>query len=265
MSRVMYSNCYLWLPAIVLLWDFTSSVPTNNPSVPPTSPCPGYFTYQYDTNRSEYYGLANLQTQVVKNSAEVEMSFSIAAQLPSSYVGSIEAIGDNRQLIDQVSKGRGVSYRVNLPIQNPLPRLTKLSLNGKVLCTGQSEKGGFVTETNLRHFLRSDSNWQQFNQHKSHNSNNVNNVHTNCNTCNQHYNDPAAISAPQNVPNNFKLVGQREQNHTVEETEQAISPTGNSTSYKYVTKVVSYKEYVSAPLVEKTSHYYVNTTTREQV
>ncbi|XP_065076736.1 putative uncharacterized protein DDB_G0279653 [Ochlerotatus camptorhynchus] len=264
MSRVMYSNCYLWLPVIVLLWDFTNSVPANNPA-PPASPCPGLFTYQYDTNRSEYYGQADLQTQTVKNSAEVEMSFTITAQLPSSYVGSIEAIGDNRQLIDQISKGRGVSYRVNLPIQDPLPRLTKLSLNGKVLCTGPSEKGGFVTETNLRHFLRSDSNWQQFNQHKGHNNNNNNNINNNCNNCNKSNNDRTAVSAPQNVPNNFKLVGQREQNHTVEETEQAISPTGNSTSYKYVTKVVTYKEYVSAPLVEKTSHYFVNTTTREQV
>lgn len=256
----MYSNCYLWLPVIVLLWDFTNSIPAL-----PVSPCPGFFTYQYDTNRSEYYGLANLQTQIVKNSAEVEMSFSIAAQLPSSYVGSIEAIGDNRQWIDQISKGRGVSYRVNLPIQNPLPRLTKLSLNGKVLCTGPSEKGGFVTETNLRHFLRSDSNWHQANQHKSDSNNNINNISNNCNNCNQNNDDRVAVSPPQSVPNNFKLVGQREQNHTVEETEQSISPAGNSTSYKYLTKVVTYKEYVSAPLIEKTSHYYVNTTTREEV
>lgn len=257
MSRVKYSNCYLWLPVIVLLWDFTNSIPAS-----PVSPCPGFFTYQYDTNRSEYYGLANLQTQSVKNSAEVEMSFSIAAHLPSSYVGSIEAIGDNRQWIDQISKGRGVSYRVNLPIQDPLPRLTKLSLNGKVLCTGPSEKGAFVTETNLRHFLRSDSNWQ----HKSHSiNNNINNINNGCNNCNQNNEDRVAVIPPQSVPDNFKLVGQREQNHTVEETEQAISPSGNSTSYKYLTKVVTYKEYISAPLIEKSSHYYVNTTTREQV
>lgn len=247
MSRVKYSNCYLWLPVIVLLWGFTNSNP-----VPPASPCPGFFTYQYDTNSSEYYGLANLQTQIVKNSAEVDISFSIAAQLPSNYVGSIEAIGDNRQWIDQISKGQGVSYRVNLPTQNPLPRLTKLSLNGKVLCTGPSEKGGFVTETNLRHFLRADSNWQQGSPHKSYNSNN--NIN-NCNTCNQNNADRLAVSLPENVPNNLKLVGHREQNHTVEETEKAISPTGNSTSYKFSSKVVTYKEYISEPLVEKSSHY----------
>ncbi|XP_062564801.1 uncharacterized protein LOC134227395 isoform X1 [Armigeres subalbatus] len=173
-----------------------------------------------------------------------------------NYIGSIEAIGDNRQLLDQISKGRGVSYRVNLPLQNPLPRLTKISLNGKVLCTGQSEKGVFVTETSLRHFFRTDSNWQQYNQHKNTDNSPING--------NQNHNDRTVTRPTQKVPDNFKLVAEREQNHTVEESEHAVSPTGNSTSYKYVTKVVTYKEYVSAPMVQKTSHYYVNTTTREQ-
>lgn len=240
---------------MALLSGFSNCIPA-----PPASPCPGLFSYQYDSNRSEYYGLANLQSQQVKNTVEVEMSFSIAAQLPSSYVGSIEAIGENRQLLDQISKGRGVSYRVNLPIQNPLPRLTKLSLNGKVLCTGQSEKGGFVTETSLRHFFRTDSNWQQYNQ--------IKNVDKGVSSSsNQNHNDRTVVVSPTTpkVPENLQLVSEREQNHTVEETEHAVSPTGNSTTYKYVTKVTTYKEYVSAPALQKTAHYYVNTTTREQV
>lgn len=250
MLGVEFSHCIVWLASMVLLTGSINSVP-----VPPASPCPGLFSYQYDTNRSEYYGLANLQSQQIKNTVEVEMSFSIAAQLPSEYVGSIEAIGENRQLLDQISKGRGVSYRVNLPIQNPLPRLTKLSLNGKVLCTGQSEKGGFVTETTLRHLFRTDANWHQYNQFKNKDNS----------LGNQLQNERTVVSSTQKIPDNFKLVSEREQNHTVEETEHMVSPTGNSTSYKYVTKVSTYKEYVSAPMIQKTSHFYVNTTTREQV
>lgn len=80
MSQVTCFNCYLWLPAIIFLFGFTSCVPT---SFPPVSPCPALFTYRYDTNRTEYYGLVNLQTQPLKNIAEVQISFSIAAQLPS--------------------------------------------------------------------------------------------------------------------------------------------------------------------------------------
>lgn len=78
MLRVVFSNCLIWLAPMVLLAGLINSVP-----VPPASPCPGLFSYQYDSNRSEYYGLANLQSQQIKNTVEVEMSFSIAAQLPS--------------------------------------------------------------------------------------------------------------------------------------------------------------------------------------
>lgn len=63
----------------------------------------------------------------------------------------------------------------------------------------------------------------------------------------------------------FKLIDHREQSHTEEKTEHEIGANGNSTSYKIVTQTITYKEFVSAPMVQKTSHYYVNTTTREQV
>ncbi|KAL1400708.1 hypothetical protein pipiens_007213 [Culex pipiens pipiens] len=142
-------------------------------------------------------------------------------------IGSIETVGENRALFEQIAKGRGVSYRVNLPSQNPLPRLTKLTLNGATLCSGPAEEKGvpFVSEVNLRHFLRSDAatNWQRFSS------------------------------------------GKPQSNQTEERTEQEVGPNRNSTSYKIVTQTITYKEFVSAPMVQKTSHYYVNTTTREQV
>ncbi|XP_058824269.1 uncharacterized protein LOC131684978 [Topomyia yanbarensis] len=268
MSRVTcYSSYYLGLPLILLLWGFTSGVPSNYPVV---SPCPNLFSYQHDANRSEYYGFINLKAQPVKSMAEVELSFSIASQLPSKYVGSIETIGDNRQLIDQISSGYGVSYRVNLPIQNPLPRLTKLTLNGRTLCSGPSEKGNFVTEVNLRHFLRADAQASHYDK-----KNGV--VRTSPQARPVPPPPPSSPLSPPLPPSlpsqssvadgsdQFKLINHREQQHTVERTEQDISPNKNSTSYKYVTQVVTYNEYESKPLYQKTTHYSVNTTTREQV
>lgn len=163
-------------------------------------------------------------------------------------IGSIETVGENRALFEQIAKGRGVSYRVNLPSQNPLPRLTKLTLNGATLCSGPAEEKGvpFVSEVNLRHFLRSDAatNWQRFSSGKP----------------------VATTSLPvKSGVDQFKLVDHREQNQTEERTEQEVGPNRNSTSYKIVTQTITYKEFVSAPMVQKTSHYYVNTTTREQV
>lgn len=137
---------------------------------------------------------------------------------------------------------------MNLPSQNPLPRLTKLTLNGATLCSGPAEEKGvpFVSEVNLRHFLRSDAatNWQRFGGGK-----------------------PQPV-APTSLPAKdqlFKLIDHREQNQTEERTEQEVGPNRNSTSYKIVTQTITYKEFVSAPMVQKTSHYYVNTTRREQV
>ncbi|XP_055544329.1 serine protease gd-like isoform X4 [Wyeomyia smithii] len=231
MSRVTYfTKSPLGIPLLVLLlFGCADCVPANYPAV---SPCPNLFNYQYDTNRSEYYGFINLQTRSVKGSAEVEVSFSIAAQLPSKFIGSIETIGDSSQLLDQITKGRGISYRVNLPIQDPLPQLTKLTLNGRILCTGPEEKGNYVTETQLRHLLRA-----------------------------------VPPVTPQAVENSdqFKLIGHREQHKTEERTEHDISPGKNTTSYKYVNQVVTYSEYQSAPIFQKTTHYSVNTTSQHHV
>ncbi|XP_053694189.1 uncharacterized protein LOC128742035 [Sabethes cyaneus] len=252
MSRVMCSakHCF-GLPLIVLLLGFTNCVPTS--SYPAVSPCPNLFSYQYDTNRSEYYGFINLQSQPVKGSAEVELSFTIAAQLPTQYVGSIETIGESRQLLDQITKGRGVSYRVNLPIQDPLPRLTKLTLNGRTLCSGTAEKANFVTEVKLRHQLRADT--------------------THSKPFQAGLTRPVvphvpAVTPPQTVagpagPDQFKLIDHREKQQTVERTEHEISPAKNTTTYKYVTQVVTYNEYESAPMFQRTTHYTVNTTTQQ--
>ncbi|XP_055633963.1 uncharacterized protein LOC129774270 [Toxorhynchites rutilus septentrionalis] len=230
-SKMTCSNCYLWLPAIVLLFEFTSSVPAN---FPPVSPCPALFTYRYDTNQTQYYGLVNLQTQPLKNTAEVQISFSVAAQLPSDYVGSIEAIGENRQLIDQIATGHGVSYRVNLPLQDPLPKLTKLSLNGRVLCNGPSEKADFVTEVNLRHFLQTGSNVQGLDKNK-------------LNTLLANRNSAVDKQLSADVLTRLKEVGKRDMNHNVEQSAQSIGPNGNVTSYKLITEIVTYREYVSVP------------------
>ncbi|XP_055544327.1 serine protease gd-like isoform X2 [Wyeomyia smithii] len=256
MSRVTYfTKSPLGIPLLVLLlFGCADCVPANYPAV---SPCPNLFNYQYDTNRSEYYGFINLQTRSVKGSAEVEVSFSIAAQLPSKFIGSIETIGDSSQLLDQITKGRGISYRVNLPIQDPLPQLTKLTLNGRILCTGPEEKGNYVTETQLRHLLRAGTSTKR--------------IQTGLTR-------PIALTSqlpvipvppvtPQAVENSdqFKLIGHREQHKTEERTEHDISPGKNTTSYKYVNQVVTYSEYQSAPIFQKTTHYSVNTTSQHHV
>uniref|UniRef100_A0A2M4DQL8 Putative secreted protein n=1 Tax=Anopheles darlingi TaxID=43151 RepID=A0A2M4DQL8_ANODA len=123
----------------------------------PVSPCPNIFKYATDSVKQQIYGIVDTRQQQVDKSGTLELHLSIAGELLSKYVGSIEAIEDNAQILEQFNKGRGVSYRVNFPIQEPLPKLTKVIFNGRELCTGPGDRGSFVSSVTLRHFLRSDT------------------------------------------------------------------------------------------------------------
>ncbi|XP_035796407.1 serine protease gd-like [Anopheles albimanus] len=123
----------------------------------PASPCPSIFKYATDSVKQQIYGIVDTRQQQVDKSGTLELHLSIAGELLSKYVGSIEAIEDNAQILEQFNKGRGVTYRVNFPIQEPLPKLTKVIFNGRELCTGPGDRGSFVSSVTLRHFLRSDT------------------------------------------------------------------------------------------------------------
>ncbi|XP_050101362.1 serine protease gd-like [Anopheles aquasalis] len=123
----------------------------------PVSPCPNLFKYATDSVKQQIYGIVDTRQQQVDKSGTLELHLSIAGELLSKYVGSIEAIEDNVQILEQFNKGRGVTYRVNFPIQEPLPKLTKVIFNGRELCAGPGDRGSFVSSVTLRHFLRSDT------------------------------------------------------------------------------------------------------------
>lgn len=52
------------------------------------------------------------------------------------YVGALELYGTRDDAIQEIRSNQFVRYRVRFPLQNPLPKLTQLSVNGQVMCTG---------------------------------------------------------------------------------------------------------------------------------
>ena len=56
------------------------------------------------------------------------------------YVGLIELIGDRKEVIRQIKNcdGQLVKYKVHFPLVSPLPTVHLISLNSKVVCTGES-------------------------------------------------------------------------------------------------------------------------------
>lgn len=89
------------------------------------------------------------------------------------YVGSVELYGSREAAIKEIRSNQPVRYRVRFPLQNPLPKLTQLSVNGRILCTGPPgrsthifpfrtcntntklfiEIGSYVTQIKLEHTL----------------------------------------------------------------------------------------------------------------
>ncbi|KFB37608.1 AGAP001708-PA-like protein [Anopheles sinensis] len=231
------------------------------------SPCPAIFKYASDSIKQQIYGIVDTREQVVDKVGTLELHLSIAGELRSKYVGSIEAIEDSTQILEQFGKGRGVQYRVNFPLQDPLPKITKVIFNGRELCTGPGDRGTFVSAVTLRHFLRSDSCKENCERTKVVPS-----------SLNLDLSPPAVatttvrpaafpVAAPIAAP--VTPLGQRKQiqpldktkpagestapgvqheyQRTIERKEETNNPQDNSTSVKYIREEITYRKQVITP------------------
>ncbi|XP_058115828.1 uncharacterized protein LOC131284399 [Anopheles ziemanni] len=230
------------------------------------SPCPAIFKYASDSIKQQIYGIVDTREQAVDKVGTLELHLSIAGELRSKYVGSIEAIEDSTQILEQFGKGRGVQYRVNFPLQDPLPKVTKVIFNGRELCAGPGDRGTFVSAVTLRHFLRSDSCKENCERTKVVPS-----------SLNLDLSPPAVattvrpaafpVAAPAAAPltplghrkqiqplDKTKPAGessapgvQHEYQRTIERKEETNNPQDNSTSVKYIREEITYRKQVITP------------------
>uniref|UniRef100_A0A182Y3S2 GD_N domain-containing protein n=1 Tax=Anopheles stephensi TaxID=30069 RepID=A0A182Y3S2_ANOST len=223
------------------------------------SPCPNIFQYATDPIKQQIYGIVDTRDQQVDKIGKLELHLSIGGELHSKYVGSIEAIEDSTQILDQFGKGRGVTYRINFPIQEPLPKITKIVFNERELCTGPADRGSFVSAVTLRHFLRSDSCKDKCDHSKI--------VPTNLNLqlsppVSAKVSNAPSLSVPatavavpkvrEGTDTTQKLGGdtpavQHEYQRTIERKEETNNPQDNSTSVKYIREEITYRKQVISP------------------
>ncbi|XP_058061869.1 serine protease gd-like [Anopheles bellator] len=221
----------------------------------PASPCPAIFRYAADSIKQQIYGVVDTRQQPVDKTGTLELHLSIAGELLSKYVGSIEAIEDNAQITEQFRKGRGVSYRINFPVQEPLPKLTKLVFNGRELCTGPGDRGSFVSSVTLRHFLRSDTCKDKCEPSKLLPPNAAPLVPP----ISQRPETTAAPIAPgpgsvatakaDGLTETGSTVPtiQHEYQRTIERKEETTNPHGNGSSVKYIREEITYRKQVITP------------------
>ncbi|XP_039443517.1 CLIP domain-containing serine protease B15-like [Culex pipiens pallens] len=117
------------------------------------SPCPDTFTYQADPSTNQIFGYIEINNIQVGQVAKLNVDLSIGTQLPSQNVGSITLIKSREATFNDIVRGEPAQYRVNFPLQNILPTVLNIALNGQTICTGHRAQGRIVTTINLEHTL----------------------------------------------------------------------------------------------------------------
>nr|XP_036234351.1 serine protease gd isoform X1 [Bactrocera oleae] len=95
----------------------------------PESPCGPRFSYVHEGNN--YFGEIKLD-RLERGRTEIKVAFSQHDSLTSNYYGRITPYPDGPLQVNRVP----AFFRVHFPNPSKPPKLTKLSINGNVLCSG---------------------------------------------------------------------------------------------------------------------------------
>lgn len=68
----------------------------------------------------------------------------------------MDILGSQEAALRNASSGYNLHYKVNFPLQNPIPKLTKMFYNGQLICSGPAEQASYrnaVTTIDLERTL----------------------------------------------------------------------------------------------------------------
>ncbi|XP_012252479.2 serine protease gd-like isoform X1 [Athalia rosae] len=117
------------------------------------SPCPQIFRYVRDDRTGEIQALLEIHGVQQGVALHVMLELSIAAALPTQYVGKIELESPKDQSVEAIRQGRPLVYRVYFPIQKPVPLVMTVIFNNREYCSGSRAIGSIVTSVTLKHSL----------------------------------------------------------------------------------------------------------------
>ncbi|XP_063708617.1 serine protease gd-like [Culicoides brevitarsis] len=118
------------------------------------TPCPEFFQYKYDQTERQYFGYLELPPPELGQNVKLNVNLQLRVTLPTKYYGTLEAVGTRESIIRDIIARRNVRYKIRFPLQNPLPRISSIIYDSKIICTGLQEfGGGIVTMIKLEHTL----------------------------------------------------------------------------------------------------------------
>ncbi|XP_053972422.1 clotting factor B-like isoform X1 [Hylaeus volcanicus] len=118
-----------------------------------TTCTPNYFRYVKDQETEIFSGLIVIPSPPKGVTLHLSVGMSIAAVLPSKYVGRLKLAESREQSMRVVQQGGPLKYNIRFPLRQPLPTITGLWFNNELLCTGQHAIGQIVTSIVLNHTL----------------------------------------------------------------------------------------------------------------
>lgn len=150
----------------------TSSGQQNNH---PSNPCPEIFQYKFNGN--EWYGVVEIPDLHLqyKHSIELIVTLYLRVSTTQNNIGSIKLfddLGGGRRIVDKLP----MKYRIQFPYRYPLPMVTKIIYNGKLLCESHAkllDVTSPISYIQLKHVLNTNFN------HDNHFTNNYENNNKN--------------------------------------------------------------------------------------
>ncbi|CAO1412374.1 unnamed protein product [Diamesa serratosioi] len=107
--------------------------------------------FKYVENDGETQGLITFENPESYAEIHLKIQLSIAVPLTSKYVGLLSLVKNREDARDDILNNRPLLYRVQFPVQNPVPKVTAIMYNNKLICSGPPDQGSYVTTISLEH------------------------------------------------------------------------------------------------------------------
>ncbi|CAO1416134.1 unnamed protein product [Diamesa tonsa] len=107
--------------------------------------------FQYVNEGREKQGLITFDNPEPIAEIHLKIQLSVSAALTSKYVGALSLVKNREDARNDIMNNRPLLYRVQFPVQNPLPKVTSILYNNRLICSGPPDRGSYVTTISLEH------------------------------------------------------------------------------------------------------------------
>uniref|UniRef100_A0A0A1WV43 Serine protease gd n=1 Tax=Zeugodacus cucurbitae TaxID=28588 RepID=A0A0A1WV43_ZEUCU len=143
-------RCFAFLFFLFHLWRLPIGA---NAQEIPSIACPNYFEYLK-------YGNGNIGRITLPNvsggTTRLDVRFSQRYPVQSNYYGRLSLFHDQQSTLNNLARGLPITYRVDFPFLNVVPKLTRIAINGVTVCAA-SEYPPPSTALDLQHTLQTST------------------------------------------------------------------------------------------------------------